>query len=59
MPAARDLIDEISVLLLLPSFETFGRGVEKLVSLSASIVTATFTLAAGEWAATGGTRSRC
>lgn len=39
--------DEISVLLP-PDFEVFGRGVEKLVSISASIATATFTDAAEE-----------
>lgn len=39
--------DEISVLLD-PHSEIFGRGVEKLVSLSASITSATFTHAAGE-----------
>jgi tRNA(His) guanylyltransferase len=39
--------DEISVLLD-PSSEIFGRGVEKLVSVSASITTAAFTHAAGE-----------
>ncbi|MET0136267.1 MAG: tRNA(His) guanylyltransferase Thg1 family protein [Kibdelosporangium sp.] len=39
--------DEISVLLD-PRSEIFGRGVEKLVSLSASITSATFTHAAGE-----------
>lgn len=39
--------DEISVVLD-PSFDLFGREVEKLVSLSASIATAAFTHAAGE-----------
>jgi tRNA(His) guanylyltransferase len=39
--------DEISVVLD-PASELFGREVEKLVSLSASIATATFTHAAGE-----------
>lgn len=39
--------DEISVLLD-PSFELFGRSVEKLVSISAGIASATFTDAAGE-----------
>src|SRR5262245_5550780 len=39
--------DEISVLLD-PSSDIFGRGVEKLVSVSASITTAAFTHAAGE-----------
>jgi tRNA(His) 5'-end guanylyltransferase len=39
--------DEISVLLD-PRSEIFGRGVEKLVSLSASITSATFTHAVGE-----------
>jgi tRNA(His) 5'-end guanylyltransferase len=39
--------DEISVLLD-PRSEIFGRGVEKLVSLSASITSAAFTHAAGE-----------
>ncbi|MEU8344557.1 tRNA(His) guanylyltransferase Thg1 family protein [Spirillospora sp. NPDC048832] len=42
--------DEISVVLD-PSFDLFGREVEKLVSLSASITTAAFTHAAGEPAA--------
>lgn len=41
--------DEISVLLP-PDSDAFGRGVEKLVSLSASIATATFTHASGELA---------
>ncbi|MFI0449760.1 tRNA(His) guanylyltransferase Thg1 family protein [Actinomadura sp. 6N118] len=39
--------DEISVVLD-PAFDLFGREVEKLVSLSASIATAAFTHAAGE-----------
>jgi tRNA(His) guanylyltransferase len=39
--------DEISVLLD-PSFSLFGRSVEKLVSLSAAVASASFTLAAGE-----------
>jgi tRNA(His) 5'-end guanylyltransferase len=39
--------DEISVVLD-PSFDLFGREVEKLVSLSAGITTAAFTHAAGE-----------
>ncbi len=39
--------DEISVLLD-PSFALFGRSVEKLVSLSAAVASATFTHAAGE-----------
>ncbi|HEX6686185.1 MAG TPA: tRNA(His) guanylyltransferase Thg1 family protein [Candidatus Limnocylindrales bacterium] len=39
--------DEISVLLR-PGFDVFGRGVEKLVSLSAGIASAAFTHAAGE-----------
>jgi tRNA(His) guanylyltransferase len=39
--------DEISVLLD-PAAEIFGRGVEKLVSISASITSAAFTHAAGE-----------
>lgn len=39
--------DEISVLLD-PSFELFGRSVEKLVSISAGIASAAFTHAAGE-----------
>jgi len=39
--------DEISVLLD-PSFNLFGRSVEKLVSLSAAVASASFTLAAGE-----------
>jgi len=39
--------DEISVLLD-PSFALFGRSVEKLVSLSAAVASAAFTLAAGE-----------
>ena len=39
--------DEISVVFD-PSFDLFGREVEKLVSLSASIATAAFTYAAGE-----------
>lgn len=39
--------DEISIVLD-PAFDLFGREVEKLVSLSASIATATFTHAAGE-----------
>ncbi|MFD1049358.1 tRNA(His) guanylyltransferase Thg1 family protein [Kibdelosporangium lantanae] len=39
--------DEISVLLD-PGAEIFGRGVEKLVSISASITSAAFTHAAGE-----------
>ena len=39
--------DEISVLLD-PSFAMFGRSVEKLVSLSAAVASATFTHAAGE-----------
>ncbi|GAA2095236.1 tRNA(His) guanylyltransferase Thg1 family protein [Actinomadura alba] len=39
--------DEISVVLG-PEFDLFGREVEKLVSLSASIATAAFTHAAGE-----------
>jgi tRNA(His) 5'-end guanylyltransferase len=38
--------DEIS-LLLPPGFDLFGRGVEKLVSISAGIASATFTHAAG------------
>jgi tRNA(His) 5'-end guanylyltransferase len=39
--------DEIS-LLLEPGFDLFGRGVEKLVSISAGIASAAFTQAAGE-----------
>jgi tRNA(His) guanylyltransferase len=39
--------DEISVLLD-PSFDLFGRSVEKLVSISAGVASATFTDAAGE-----------
>jgi tRNA(His) guanylyltransferase len=39
--------DEISVLLD-PSFQLFGRSVEKLVSVSAGIASATFTHASGE-----------
>jgi tRNA(His) guanylyltransferase len=39
--------DEISVLLD-PSFQLFGRSVEKLVSVSAGIASAAFTYAAGE-----------
>ena len=38
--------DEISVLLD-PTTEQFGRGVEKLVSISAGVASATFSLAAG------------
>ncbi len=38
--------DEISILLS-PSFDRFGRGLEKLVSISAGIASATFTAAAG------------
>lgn len=39
--------DEISILLN-PTFDLFGRGVEKIVSISAGIASATFTHAAGE-----------
>ncbi|BCJ46139.1 guanylyltransferase [Actinoplanes ianthinogenes] len=39
--------DEVSVLFD-PGFELFGRGVEKLVSVSAGLASATFSLAAGE-----------
>jgi tRNA(His) 5'-end guanylyltransferase len=39
--------DEISVLLD-PSFDLFGRGVEKIVSISAGIASAAFTHAVGE-----------
>jgi tRNA(His) 5'-end guanylyltransferase len=39
--------DEIS-LLLDPAFDLFGRGVEKLVSISAGIASATFTRSVGE-----------
>lgn len=39
--------DEISILLD-PSFDLFGRGIEKIVSISAGIASAAFTHAAGE-----------